>query len=84
MALPKELIGKGSRIDIGFTIINISERRNIVSIVHAGNMGNNIESVEENVDLALGKGTFKKLEKSCKKMTEDGWPDYLYKRTMKF
>lgn len=84
MALPKELIGKRSRIDIGFTTINISEKQSAVSIVHAGNMGNNIKSVEENVDLALGKGVFKKLEKSCKKMTEDGWPDYLYKRVMKF
>lgn len=89
MALPKELQqfkggGKITNAGIGFTGITIDYEKHAVTIEHRGNMGARIKDVEEDVDLCLGKGIFKRLEKICESMTEDGYPDYYYKRIMKF
>ena len=72
------------RIAIGFTTIYTYRKRNEIKITHFGNMGNSIDSVRENVDIALGKGAFDLLQKSCKSKTEKGSPDYSYTLTMKF
>lgn len=84
MALPKEIQNRGNRLLIGLTDIHIDHKKQTVTIEHRGNMGNNIRSVEENVDLCYSKGAFKRLEKLCKSIKEHGSPDYYYERVMKF
>lgn len=88
MALPKELHHMRNlgdiRRTIGFTDIYVNHKKCMVTIEHRGNMGNNIKSVEKNVNLCFGKGSFKRWEKLCKSMSESGSPDYYYERIMKF
>ena len=85
MAFPY-VVTKISRdlIMIGLTTIRIFRKKNKVVVTHHGNMGNSIDSVRENVDIALGKGAFDILRRSCKSKTENGSPDYSYTLTMKY
>lgn len=85
MAFPN-IITKAHKdmIMIGFTTIYIYRKRNEIRVTHFGNMGNSIDSVRKNVDIALGKEAFDMLQKSCKSKTEKGSPDYSYTLTMKF
>ena len=80
------IIEKESRdtIMMGLTTIYIYRKKNKVKITHHGNMGNSMDSVRENVDLALGKEAFNILQRSCKSKKEDGSPDYSYTLTMRF
>ena len=84
MALPKELQDIGTSLHVGFTSIYIDHKKCTIAVEHCGNMGNDIKSVEKNVDLCCGKGAFKRLERLCKNMSEEGSPDYHYKRIMLF
>jgi hypothetical protein len=85
MALPKEITNKGYKtVYIGLTTIALSRKDATITITHAGNMGNTIASVRENFDMEYGAGSFDSLIKRCKKMEENGSPDYLYTRKMWF
>ncbi len=84
MSLPKDLQNRGTALHYGLTTIYINHKRHTVIIEHRGNMGNSIKDVEENVDMCLSKGAFKRLERLCESMSENGHPDYYYKRIMKF
>lgn len=84
MSLPKGLPKVNARIHCGLTTIYLNREKGMIRIVHAGNMGNRLHNVEENVDKALGKGMFAKLKGMCKNIHESGSPDYLYTRVMMF
>jgi len=84
MPIPKELQNRDKTITVGTTTIRIDHGKGMVVIDHRGNMGSDINSVKENVDLILGKGWFEKLEESCVHIIDAGAPDYCYTRTMWF
>ena len=73
-------------IYMGFTTIDLLENSKEchIMITHAGNMGNSLEQVEKNVDLALGKGVYKKLRELGKVLEESGSPDYFYELVLGF
>jgi hypothetical protein len=64
--------------------VSINYKSNTITIRHAGNIGNTINTVKENFDGRFGKRSFQYLEKNCNKMIEEGSPEHLYIRHMQF
>lgn len=76
----KELFTDGKNVHRGLTDVKL--KGDILTISHAGNMGNSItRSVDPNI-IALGLPTIAELKKQYKVILEDGSPDYMY--TIKF
>jgi hypothetical protein len=85
MSFPKNLTnGCTQRISIGLTNIYIDCKTNTITVNHAGNMGNRIKNVADNVNKALGKGTWTLLMEESKSIKEEGSPDYLYTIIFRF
>jgi len=82
---PKSVV---SNFYIGLTSVNINHRFNTITIQHFGqhfaSIDNDINNVKNDFDSCFGKGSFRRLEKECKEMLEEGDPGYFYMRYLQF
>ena len=85
MVYPHQLLnGADDRIMIGMTNIYIDKEAHAVTINHAGNEGETLDTIRKKIDKVFGEGSFDGMIRSAKKKTEEGSPDYLYTITLEF
>lgn len=69
---------KKYRFSHGLTEIRLAAKDTILEVLHGGNMGNTLKSIDENLKGAKFPYTIQQLKEMFNVKSERGSPDYLY------